>query len=357
MSDDRSVRNSSAVFARAAVIARVTGRATTLATPVRATRALGRALAAVRGVQRALPRLSELARLHLAAAAPAVVGAAARGAEKNTADERGEVSATHAALARIERGLRRMLEWPARTRVERVVSHTGALAGKAGRGESAGRAAALGSPAREARRAPRVLARLSALGRRLTGARAAGKAGAEARVAMPARMRSALARSAEAPATMAARAIAAGGGARPARSGNRFAPARGLRAGIGLGTGLSRATAAATAASRLERLVTGAAALAPARVRAAATAARQSALAAPGDGGVRTLATRAMRSSVAAPITINSSPQVTVNIPAGHGAADARGLERAVADALEKHAERIYELVAKIGALRERVEF
>jgi hypothetical protein len=57
-------------------------------------------------------------------------------------------------------------------------------------------------------------------------------------------------------------------------------------------------------------------------------------------------------------ITINSAPNITVNMPAaGAGAPAEREISRAVADALDGHAERIYEIVARVGAMRARTEF
>ena len=58
-----------------------------------------------------------------------------------------------------------------------------------------------------------------------------------------------------------------------------------------------------------------------------------------------------------APITINSSPSITVNLPPGAAAPGERDIAQAVAQALEEHAERLYELMRRVGALRERAEF
>lgn len=59
----------------------------------------------------------------------------------------------------------------------------------------------------------------------------------------------------------------------------------------------------------------------------------------------------------AAPITINSSPSITVNLPPGTAAPGERDISRAVAQALEEHAEKLYELMRRVGAFRERTEF
>ena len=61
--------------------------------------------------------------------------------------------------------------------------------------------------------------------------------------------------------------------------------------------------------------------------------------------------------SAAAPITINSSPSITVNLPTGAAASGEREISRAVAQALEEHAEKLYELMRSVGAFRERTEF
>jgi hypothetical protein len=65
----------------------------------------------------------------------------------------------------------------------------------------------------------------------------------------------------------------------------------------------------------------------------------------------------ARHGSAGAPVTINSSPQITVNLPPGAAAAGEREISRAVTDALEAHAERLYELVARVAAMRARTEF
>ncbi|HUY28523.1 MAG TPA: hypothetical protein VMV27_14020 [Candidatus Binataceae bacterium] len=62
-------------------------------------------------------------------------------------------------------------------------------------------------------------------------------------------------------------------------------------------------------------------------------------------------------SEIRAPITINSSPSITVNLPPGAAAPGQSEISRAVADALEEHAERLYELMRRFGAIRERAEF
>jgi hypothetical protein len=59
----------------------------------------------------------------------------------------------------------------------------------------------------------------------------------------------------------------------------------------------------------------------------------------------------------AAAITLNSTPNITVNVAAAADAGGEREIGRAVADALEQHAERIYEMVARFAAIRERTEF
>jgi hypothetical protein len=56
-------------------------------------------------------------------------------------------------------------------------------------------------------------------------------------------------------------------------------------------------------------------------------------------------------------VTINSAPNITVNVPAASGGIGEREISRAVGDALEGHAERIYEIVARVGAMRSRTEF
>lgn len=61
--------------------------------------------------------------------------------------------------------------------------------------------------------------------------------------------------------------------------------------------------------------------------------------------------------NVAAPITINSSPSITVNLPPGAAAPGESGISREVAQALEEHAERLYEMMRQVAALRERTEF
>ncbi|MHB8381156.1 MAG: hypothetical protein ACYDC3_02280 [Candidatus Binataceae bacterium] len=61
--------------------------------------------------------------------------------------------------------------------------------------------------------------------------------------------------------------------------------------------------------------------------------------------------------NTAAPITINSSPSITVNLPPGTAAPGERGISRAVAQALEEHAEKLYEMVRQVGAFRARAEF
>ncbi|MFZ0660992.1 MAG: hypothetical protein WAM05_19895, partial [Candidatus Binataceae bacterium] len=61
--------------------------------------------------------------------------------------------------------------------------------------------------------------------------------------------------------------------------------------------------------------------------------------------------------NLSAPITINSSPSITVNLPAGTIAPGERGISRAVAQALEEHAEELYEMMRRVGAFRERTEF
>jgi hypothetical protein len=63
------------------------------------------------------------------------------------------------------------------------------------------------------------------------------------------------------------------------------------------------------------------------------------------------------RTRAAAAITINSSPSITVNLPPGAAEAGERGISRAVAQALEEHAERLYEMMRQVGAFRERTEF
>ncbi len=63
--------------------------------------------------------------------------------------------------------------------------------------------------------------------------------------------------------------------------------------------------------------------------------------------------------SIATPaVTINSAPTITVNMPAAAGGGlGEREISRAVSDALDGHAERIYEIVARVGAMRARTEF
>ncbi|MGH7779755.1 MAG: hypothetical protein ACREQR_08000 [Candidatus Binataceae bacterium] len=74
-----------------------------------------------------------------------------------------------------------------------------------------------------------------------------------------------------------------------------------------------------------------------------------------GSGG--TLRGERSGAGAAAPITINSSPSITVNLPPGTAVSGEREISRAVAQALEEHAEWIYELMRRIGAFRERAEF
>lgn len=82
-------------------------------------------------------------------------------------------------------------------------------------------------------------------------------------------------------------------------------------------------------------------------------------LADPSRERVRDFAARGGRANpnVAAPITINSSPSITVNLPPGTAAPGESGISRAVAQALEEHAERLYEMMRQVGAFRERTEF
>lgn len=82
-------------------------------------------------------------------------------------------------------------------------------------------------------------------------------------------------------------------------------------------------------------------------------------LADPSRERARDFAARGGRASpnVAAPITINSSPSITVNLPPGIAAPGESGISRAVAQALEEHAERLYEMMRQVGAFRERTEF
>jgi hypothetical protein len=70
-------------------------------------------------------------------------------------------------------------------------------------------------------------------------------------------------------------------------------------------------------------------------------------------------AARAARhgAGAAAPITINSSPSITVNLPPGTAAPGPHEISQAVAQALEEHAERLYELMRRVAAMRERVQF
>lgn len=63
------------------------------------------------------------------------------------------------------------------------------------------------------------------------------------------------------------------------------------------------------------------------------------------------------RANGAAPITINSAPSITVNLPPGAAAPGERGISRAVEQALEEHAEKLYEMMRQVGAFRERTEF
>ncbi len=63
------------------------------------------------------------------------------------------------------------------------------------------------------------------------------------------------------------------------------------------------------------------------------------------------------RANGAAPITINSAPSITVNLPPGATASGERGISRAVEQALEEHAEKLYEMMRQVGAFRERTEF
>lgn len=58
-----------------------------------------------------------------------------------------------------------------------------------------------------------------------------------------------------------------------------------------------------------------------------------------------------------AAVTINSSPTITVHMPPGGGGLGRDEIERAIGDALEGHAERIYEIVERVGAIRARTEF
>jgi len=69
------------------------------------------------------------------------------------------------------------------------------------------------------------------------------------------------------------------------------------------------------------------------------------------------VARAASRSAAAAPITFNSSPSITVNVPPGRAALNPAEINRAVGDALEKHAERIYDILRRVAARRERTEF
>lgn len=103
----------------------------------------------------------------------------------------------------------------------------------------------------------------------------------------------------------------------------------------------------------------------PARIRrvladsAMAAAARRPA---PPRAGAERVATRIAGGArgtrnVRAPITINSSPSITVNLPPGAAAPGRSEISRAVADALEEHAEQLYELMRRIGAIKERTEF
>ena len=64
-----------------------------------------------------------------------------------------------------------------------------------------------------------------------------------------------------------------------------------------------------------------------------------------------------LRAAAAAPITFNSSPSITVNVPPGRAALNPAEINRAVGDALEKHAERIYDILRRVAARRERTEF
>jgi hypothetical protein len=74
---------------------------------------------------------------------------------------------------------------------------------------------------------------------------------------------------------------------------------------------------------------------------------------------VRDFGARGGRSgaNVAAPITINSSPSITVNLPPGASPPGESGISRAVAQALEEHVERLYDMMRQVGAFRERTEF
>lgn len=77
------------------------------------------------------------------------------------------------------------------------------------------------------------------------------------------------------------------------------------------------------------------------------------------DAAALRLPSRAAARAAAAsgPLTINSSPSITVNLPPGSAAAGERDISQAVARALEEHAERLYELMRRVGAIRRRVEF
>ncbi len=120
--------------------------------------------------------------------------------------------------------------------------------------------------------------------------------------------------------------------------------------------GATRASEAATAIAML-----------PARIQRVLASSRAPAdefslradLADPSHERTRDFGARGGRPSanVAAPITINSSPSITVNLPAGAAASGESGISRAVAQALEEHAERLYEMMRQVGAFRERTEF
>lgn len=65
---------------------------------------------------------------------------------------------------------------------------------------------------------------------------------------------------------------------------------------------------------------------------------------------------RGGRTIAPAPITINSSPSITVTLPASGGTFEYRDISDAVARALEEHAEHLYEIVRRTAALRRRTE-
>ncbi|HYB91400.1 MAG TPA: hypothetical protein VEC38_10175 [Candidatus Binataceae bacterium] len=69
------------------------------------------------------------------------------------------------------------------------------------------------------------------------------------------------------------------------------------------------------------------------------------------------LARGAFGGTGALPITLNSSPSITINVPPGRAGMNPAEINRAVGDALDKHADRIYEMLRRVAAQRERTEF